>query len=561
MAKNIILCSDGTGNKGGTGSDTNVFKLYHAIKGGTNRRREIKGDASERRQISFYDNGVGTASLSVLRGIGGATGFGFRRNVVDVYEFASRHYEDGDDIYAFGFSRGAATIRAFAGMVRHFGLVKRHTGQKDANGNEIIMEEAEFQRQIDVVMKRYSGLGGGVSLGRIWQSFRGKDLNYDKQDADIQVLGVWDTVAALGFPQIPWLDATVNFFRRHKFYDYSPNAKVKHIFHAVAIDDERRTFWPLIWDETKCGDDQHIEQVWFPGVHSNVGGGYPRAGLANVALDWMIARLEAHRHSLENGDPASKKGNSGRGLKLETSFLEDVRDGGNASGKLYDSRAGFAMMYRYQPRPIAKLCDGRLRENEPVRLHASVLDRLELRTAGYCPGRIPDCYCEVATRTEDLNEFAPLMSPVLGKLILAEPVDTDKNSDWKKIRKKINGITTRRIGLYWTFLTTSIVLLLVSVYFWAKEFELSGYGEDWRDENVLNAALGHASDVLNYFLPEIFESIIHYGVLVNPSWVAGLLVVIAFYYVLRSIWRRQSDRACETARRQVLDRRRTTGDA
>ena len=115
MAKSIILCSDGTGNKGGTGSDTNVFKLYHAIKGGPNKRD----------QISFYDNGVGTASFSVLRGIGGATGLGFRRNVRDLYEFASRHYMAGDDIYGFGFSRGAATFRAFAGMVYHCGLVQR----------------------------------------------------------------------------------------------------------------------------------------------------------------------------------------------------------------------------------------------------------------------------------------------------------------------------------------------------------------------------------------------------------------------------------------------------
>ena len=112
---------------------------------------------------------------------------------------------------------------------------------------------------------------------------------------NIEFLGLWDIVSALGFPQLPLLDSLVNLVRRHKFYDYEPTETFKHAFHAVGIDDERRTFWPMIWNETKIGDGQHIEQAWFPGVHSNVGGGYPRIGLANVTLDWMIARLEAHR--------------------------------------------------------------------------------------------------------------------------------------------------------------------------------------------------------------------------------------------------------------------------
>ncbi len=101
MGRNIVLFSDGTGNKGGTGSDTNVFKLYHAVKGGKNNRE----------QFAYYDNGVGTSTQAAFRAIGGATGFGFRRNVRDLYEFTGRHYQDGDDIYGFGFSRGAATIR------------------------------------------------------------------------------------------------------------------------------------------------------------------------------------------------------------------------------------------------------------------------------------------------------------------------------------------------------------------------------------------------------------------------------------------------------------------
>jgi len=251
MAKNMTLCSDGTGNKGGTGSDTKVFKLYHAIKGGPNKRD----------QISIYNNGVGTASFSVLRGIGGATGLGFRRNVRDLYEFASRHNKAGEDIYGFGFSRGAATIRAFASMVYHCGLVQRY--MKDAEGNEIVSDEDVFQGQVDVAMASYVSRAG-----------KSKPIREGRLKVNIEFLGLWDTVSALGFPQLSLLDSLVNLVRRHKFCDYQPTETVKHVFHAVAIDDERRTFWPMIWDETKFGDGQNIEQVWFPGMHSNFGGGY-----------------------------------------------------------------------------------------------------------------------------------------------------------------------------------------------------------------------------------------------------------------------------------------------
>ena len=113
MGKNIILCSDGTGNKGGHGADTNVFRLFNAI--GIH-------DVSPP-QITFYDDGVGTSKNKYLRAISGAFGFGFEDNVVDLYEFLSRNYKSKDDdkIYLFGFSRGAATVRAFAGMVQEWG--------------------------------------------------------------------------------------------------------------------------------------------------------------------------------------------------------------------------------------------------------------------------------------------------------------------------------------------------------------------------------------------------------------------------------------------------------
>ena len=113
MTKNIVLCSDGTGNKGGDGTGTNVYKLYHAVK----------LDDPNALQITYYDNGVGTQKNKYVSGLTGAFGLGFKANVIDLYEFLARNYQPGDSVYMFGFSRGAATVRACAGMIQACGLL------------------------------------------------------------------------------------------------------------------------------------------------------------------------------------------------------------------------------------------------------------------------------------------------------------------------------------------------------------------------------------------------------------------------------------------------------
>ena len=111
MSKNIILCADGTGNKGGYTPSSNVYRIYNAI------------NINDNPQIRFYDNGVGTEKNKYYRGLAGAFGLGFKSNVIDLYVYLSKNYKPGDQVYLFGFSRGAATVRAFTGFIATCGLI------------------------------------------------------------------------------------------------------------------------------------------------------------------------------------------------------------------------------------------------------------------------------------------------------------------------------------------------------------------------------------------------------------------------------------------------------
>lgn len=554
MGRNLVLFSDGTGNKGGDGADTNVFKLYHAVMSG-------KPAAGDRQQITFYDNGVGTSAHAVWRALTGALGFGVRRNVLELYEFAGRHYKPGDHIYGFGFSRGAATMRGFAGMVKHCGLVCRH--QTDENGNAYKIPEKKFRKLLRGAMRHYVRRKGMMYFGTMFDFLLNPLGEYDRErygtDVKIEILGLWDTVAALGLPQLPWLDWVIDRLRRHRFYDFSPTGTVKHVFHAVAIDDERRTFWPLFWNEAamekaeQSGANQtHIEQVWFAGVHSNVGGGYPRAGLANLTLDWMLARLDAHHAQARakvQDETDGEEGEALPGLVLEDSLRSEVKDGINAQGKLYNSRGGGALFYRFQPRPIEARWSSYLCKDKPFRVHSSVLDRMELATAEYAPGQLPARFLEVGSHSSNpADRNGGLESPILGD------IDMSAVSGWQDRRAEVDAATNRRIGLYWSFIAFVVLLVGASLYFWAGEIEFAGYGKAWREASAVNWWLGHIADILCYVLPDVFNNLVAYGVKVNPWWGGGVVGFLTLYYVLRFRFRYRADDRAEEVRELVLDK-------
>jgi uncharacterized protein (DUF2235 family) len=473
MGKNIVLCADGTGNDGGTGSDTNVFKIYQAAK--INRGN---GD----KPLVYYDRGVGTAKLATKRALGGGFGKGFKTNVMELYGFLGRHYKDGDDIYVFGFSRGAATVRAFAGMIEHCGLVTWDSLKSDNTHTSQQSDEDKFKQTVVQAMEFYKK--------RSPKAKTQPDPPFkSKRNVKIKFLGVWDTVAALGIPQIPWLDKLLNRFLNHHAYDFEAYNSIENVYHAIAVDDERHTFWPLIWDENKF-NGQNIEQVWFPGVHSNVGGGYPREGLANVTLDWMTSKVSEHN------------------FELGRRHIETTKKEANPHGKIYDSRSGFAIYYRYNPRRIEKLCKNKMKNNEPVTIHKSVFYRMELKTEGYAPGYLPENFKVIGK---------PKNPPLQNENVICDEKFIDARSTVESFMKK-------RKRLYLIFLWSSLLLVGASLFLWVYPPPEWGNENLWQAASIWNGILGHLADTLRYVLPDIFEGAITYGVIQNPLWFMGIAI-------------------------------------
>ncbi|RKZ62792.1 MAG: hypothetical protein DRQ44_10670, partial [Gammaproteobacteria bacterium] len=182
-SKNIIVCADGTGNRGGYSPDSNVYKIYNAVDKGFSGRTEDGADISE--QIIFYDNGVGTDTNKYIRALGGAIGFGFGRNVCDLYKYIARNYKPGDRIYFFGFSRGASTVRACNGMISKCGLIKTQ-GLRNRELDALVSEAFDTYK----LCKKQPELA---------EDFKNSERSHGA--VAIHFLGIWDTVVALGFPK------------------------------------------------------------------------------------------------------------------------------------------------------------------------------------------------------------------------------------------------------------------------------------------------------------------------------------------------------------------------
>lgn len=262
--RHLVVCCDGTWNTPDDESVTNVRRLYNALD---------KTDEDNNEQLCYYQPGVGTLQHRLL---GGAFGLGLSSNVVDAYQWLTTKYEPEDRIWLFGFSRGAYTARSVAGMISACGLI---------DTNE--MDEEAVSRQIEDVYDR----GYRKRDGRQWR--KGLTFRFDPDDREqipIYFIGVWDTVGALGIPDYMGWFNLLDPLHRQDFHDLRLNPYIKRARHAVAMDERRGPYTPTLWSEP-FAQGQDVEQVWFPGVHKDVGGGHLQAGLSDGTLLWMIDQV------------------------------------------------------------------------------------------------------------------------------------------------------------------------------------------------------------------------------------------------------------------------------
>jgi len=358
--KNIIVCADGTGNTTIKDRGTNVFKLYEAVDQNGHRR-----DPSLMPQIAIYHDGVGTETLKWVRIFAGATGFGLSRNVRQLYGGIARVYEPGDHIYLFGFSRGAFTVRTLAGLILTCGVLKADAYRTNNEFRRAVRQLYASYRQ-----KYEAPVANAVAAAvRRLRPPRPVDikLTVTPQDARIRFIGVWDTVDAVGLP-FPVADKFNEYVYAFKFRTTKLDPRVDFARHALALDEERESFAPVVWDEREAREGQ-IRQVWFAGVHSNVGGGYPRQGMSLEALEWMMA--EAHN----------------TGLRFVPGDRERYYEHADVNDKMYDPRAGSGIFYRWQPRNVEALRAGK--SAGPALVHRSAFERIARNTEGYVPGSLP----------------------------------------------------------------------------------------------------------------------------------------------------------------------------
>lgn len=302
--------------------------------------------------------------------VSGATGWGLSRNVKQLYGELARVYKTGDRIFLFGFSRGAFTVRTLAGFITTCGIVDPTLYSTNKEFWQAVKAAYKaYRRKYQTRVSRW--LHGEIAVDPAQLRVTlGSRPPLDPHARLIEFVGVWDTVDAVGLPILA-SEFINEWVYRFKFKDNVLSPQVRHAYHALAADEQRESFAPVLWDERKKDEDQSIEQVWFAGVHSNVGGGYPRQGLSLVALDWMMTKAESCGLQFIDADRAQYRTHT------------DVDD------KLYDSRRGFGVFYRWRPRDIDLLCSSC---GVAPRLHRSLFERIGRATDDYAPGSLPPSF-------------------------------------------------------------------------------------------------------------------------------------------------------------------------
>ncbi len=327
--RHLLVCADGTWNTpdqsdGGVPTPTNVVRFYNAA---------ADVDKEGNPQLKYYHPGVGSDGNWWKKLKGGGVGIGLGRNVMSGYRWLAGQYQRGDRIYVVGFSRGAYTVRSLAGMIGACGLLDL----TDLTDNQL------WQRVNRAYSQGYRGGKPREEWAGDWP-FHGTGK---PRSVRVFFVGVWDTVGALGVPNDMAILNLLDDTKKYEFHDTDLSRKILNARHAVALDERRASFAPSLW--TGGAGRQAVKQVWFPGVHSDVGGGYAQTGLSDGALQWMI-------------DEATDLGLS-------------FQDGARAQiapshhGVLHDSHSGVFKHLRTQPRSAPRM------DKESEALHESAWKR------------------------------------------------------------------------------------------------------------------------------------------------------------------------------------------
>ena len=293
LPRNVVLCCDGTANEFAR-HNTNVVKLYSILP---------RGDT----QVSYYHPGLGTmepsGALTTLarrttKLLGMAVGYGLANDIRDAYVFLMRNYVPGDRIFFFGFSRGAYTVRAVASLLHMYGLLPR--------GNEAMVPYV-IRMMMGIERARTSHANHDRLVGEYFQLARDFKDTMARRQCKPWFVGVWDTVSSVG-----WIENPLKL----PYITNNPDIRIGR--HAIAIDERRAFFRTHLWrapsDASLPRGPIDLKQVWFPGVHSDVGGGYAESEsqLSKVALEWMLQEAKGAGLLVDEAREAEVLGRSGR---------------------------------------------------------------------------------------------------------------------------------------------------------------------------------------------------------------------------------------------------------
>jgi hypothetical protein len=396
-SRRLIACCDGTWNRPDSyGGTTNVVWLLRAIR--SLGRRDLSHPESDNNprnvsQITYYHPGVGTGNF-VDRLMGGGTGIGLGEHVRTIYAFFADNFQPGDEIFLFGFSRGAYTARSVAGMLGHLGLLRK--------SDMVNLDEVwDYYRQP-------KELRGSDKQRLFLANFDDRPDYLKGGNVAIKCIGVWDTVGSLGIPNSHVCQ------QQYQFYDTELGPTVEHAYHALAVDEKRKNFKPAIWSQRTHAVNQKLEQVWFPGVHSNIGGGYPEHGLSDAALFWMCSKVD-------------------RLLDLDEDQLCKQAERGPpyAKGKLVDSRKG--LLWSFQGTcDRKKICD----DSSHTRIHESVWLRTDDKSGPPDPAPYGDAtFARLLTRHRNrrvpLSTYESVLLDRIAKTAGKQPLQrTYRNPSW-----------------------------------------------------------------------------------------------------------------------------------